>query len=58
MVTAKTYQYDSNLDLKNLKEKSNYQKARLAYFYPVFQTVQPKRFRNFFAKIELKESEL
>jgi aspartate kinase len=26
--TAKTYQYDSNLGLKNLKEKSNYQKMR------------------------------
>jgi hypothetical protein len=25
---AKTYQYDSNLDVKNLKEKSNKQKAR------------------------------
>ena len=25
---AKTYQYDSNLGFKNLKEKSNYQKVR------------------------------
>ena len=27
-LVAKTYQYHSNLGLKNLKEKSNYQKVR------------------------------